>query len=58
MTLVHPISLEDVSSRGQEEAIADISDHIEYFRLRFSASFRPPNEEDTGELSSPIDPYE
>lgn len=58
VTLVHPISLEDFSSRGQVKAIADISDHVEYFRMRFSALFRPPNEEDSGDVSTPIDPYE
>jgi len=58
VTLVHPISLEDFSSRGQVEAIADISDHVEYCRMRFSASFRPPNEEDSGDVSTPLDPYE
>jgi len=56
VSLVHPISRSDFTSRSQVESFSDISDHLAAFRIRFIGSFRP-GEVNTEYRAILLDPY-
>ena len=56
VSLVHPISSGEFTSRSQVESISDISDHLAAFRIRFIGSFRP-DEVNTEDRAILLDPY-